>query len=103
MAELRNGFGRAFGSNNKLRNTRLFIDMGDGQKIGAQAVFPLQCPAVVRRAIRRQTFGAEGMKRFLHGIERLARASENAELKKCREFAFERTFVPLAPIIVAGA
>src|SRR5215472_3438672 len=97
MAELRNGFGRAFGSNNKLRNTRLFIDMGDGQKIGAQAVFPLQYPAVVRRAILRQAFGAEGMERLFHRVERLACAGENPILEERSERAVERTFVALAP------
>ena len=97
MAEFRYGFGGAFGGDDKLRNTSLFVDMGDGQKIAAQPVFPLQCAAAVRRAIWRQAFGAEGMKRFLHGIERLARAGENPMLEERRKLAVKRTFVSLAP------
>jgi hypothetical protein len=74
----------------------------DGQKIGAQAVFPLQCPAVVRRAIRQQALGAKGVERLFHGIERLACAGENPILEERCELGVERTFVPLAPRGISG-
>src|SRR6516165_4079452 len=55
------------------------------------------------RTVLRQAFGAKGMERLLHGIERMARARENPELKeRCRP-AIERALVCPAPIITAGA
>src|SRR6516164_150456 len=101
MAELRNGFGRAFGSYNKLWRPALVVYMRDGQKIGAQAVFPFEGAAAVQRMVR-QHFRSEGMKRLFHGIERLACASENSILEERCELVLERTFVPLAPGAIPG-
>src|SRR6516164_11602829 len=102
MAELRNGFWRAFGGYNKLWRPELVVHMRDGQKIGAQAVFPFEGAAAVQRMVRRQHFCSEGMKCLFHRIERLACASENSILEERCELVLERTFVPLPPGAIPG-
>ena len=78
IAELGDGFWRAFCSGDQIAAIRLLPHIRDCQQFGTQAIFPFQHAVTARLLIGRQSLPGQRMERFLHRVERLRRARENA-------------------------